>query len=341
MSAASIITSIVTGGTNSHATVSEEVNAYATDFITPGVVGSFTNTAGVSPSTGSFAVNQDSSADMGVTITGSGNTTNSQALAYITGQATSQNTQVFRARMSTNYTSYTINANSSGVTKYDWIYLSFSPTYGANPDSAADDVITLYTSRSTSSSADNGSPPTYGLLLAVVTVANGASSIVNANISDRRVGCIFNISGGGVVNTDVLYNPVKFSYSLTNSFNTGTASNVKVTYDTKIYDTGSNYDSVTNHRFTAPMAGFYHFTATAQSAVVGASRRQVINFFKNGTYIPGSNGTDQTLTSNYFGLVGVLDIQLAQTDYIEVDIYADNGQSFITGIFSGFLISKT
>lgn len=177
--ASTIVTSIVSGGSNNHATVSEEANAYATDFVSQGIVGAIGNTSGAAPSTGGFGVSQDASPDMGVTV--------NSGVAYITGTPSGQGSQVLRARMTANYTAYTINANASGSTKYDWVYLSFSAANASNPSSSADNVITLFTSRSSSNVSDNGTPPTYGLLLAVVTVANGASSITNANISDRRV----------------------------------------------------------------------------------------------------------------------------------------------------------
>lgn len=173
---ASIIASVVTGGSNSHQTVAEELNNVATDFVSQGVVGAFTSG---SPNTGAFAVTQDASPDMGVTIL--------TGRAYVSGTPTGQDSQVLSARMTSNYTGYTINANASGSTKYDWIYLALSATNANTPSSAADNVITLVTSRSTSNATDNGSPPTYGLLLAVVTVANGASSITNGNITDKRV----------------------------------------------------------------------------------------------------------------------------------------------------------
>ncbi len=80
----------------------------------------------------------------------------------------------------------TISANSSGSTKYDWIYIKLDATYMQNPDVSAQSVASLTTSRSTSSSTDDGSPPTYNYLLAVVTVANGAVSITNSNITDKR-----------------------------------------------------------------------------------------------------------------------------------------------------------
>ncbi len=172
---ASIIASVITGGTNSHQTVAEDLNAYATDWVSQGVVGSITTG---SPNTGSFGVTQDSSPDMGITILA--------GQAYVSGTPSGQDTQVLRARMTSNYTNYTINANVSGSTKYDWIYLQLSATNASTPDSAADNVITLLTSRSTSNASDNGSPPTYGIPLAIVTVANGASSITNGNIADKR-----------------------------------------------------------------------------------------------------------------------------------------------------------
>lgn len=175
MAAASIIASVITGGSNSHQTVAEELNAYATDFVNQGVLGTITSGT---PATGAFAVTQDSSPDMGVTVL--------SGVAYVSGTPSGQDAQVIRARMTSNYTAYTINANASGSTKFDWIYLQLSATNANNPSLAADNVITLYTSRSTSNASDNGAPPTYGILLAVVTVANGASSITNANISDRR-----------------------------------------------------------------------------------------------------------------------------------------------------------
>lgn len=136
--------------------------------------------------------------------------------AYVLGTPTGQDSQVLRARMSANYTTYTINSNSTGSTRYDWIYLQLSATNANTPDSAADNVITLLTSRSTSNSSDNGSPPTYGLLLAVVTVANGAASITNGNISDKRV-----VATIGATSSSVSTGWQSLPYALTYSANNG------------------------------------------------------------------------------------------------------------------------
>lgn len=178
--ASTITTSVVTGGSNAHATTVSEVNAFRTDFSTPGVIGTTTSTAGVAPATGSFAVNAQASPAMFVDVTAGS--------ANITATPAGQVSQVIRANMVANYTSYAISANASGSTKYDWVYLSVDATKANNPASDASDVTALFTSRSSSNTTDNGSPPTYGVLLAVVTVANGASSISNANVSDQRYG---------------------------------------------------------------------------------------------------------------------------------------------------------
>jgi hypothetical protein len=231
--ASAIITSVVTGGSNSHATVSSEANGYATDFVTQGTLGTFTNSNGAAPTTGSFGVNQNTGSDMNLLILGSGNTGSGAAVAYVTCTPSTQDKQVLRARMTADYTPYAINSNSSGATVYDWVYLSASATNATTPDAAADNVINLFTSRSTSSSSDTGSPPTYGILLAVVTVANGATAITNANISDRRTqatlntGALSSTTGWNSLSLPLTYSAYNgnHSYNLTSSNDlTGTLS---------------------------------------------------------------------------------------------------------------------
>lgn len=173
----SLYTSILTAGTNSHQETSENANAVATDFVSQGVIGAITNTSGVAPSTGAFAVNAQGTPNMTVAV--------SSGIAWVQATPTSQNSQMLRVR-NTASANVTISANSSGSTKYDWVYIQIDATKAANPASDASDVATLVTSRSSSSSVDNGTPPTYGYNIAVVTVENGASSITNGNIADKR-----------------------------------------------------------------------------------------------------------------------------------------------------------
>lgn len=172
-----ITVSVLQGGANSHQTTSEEINYYATDFITEGVVGTMANTSGVAPMTGTFAVNAQGTPDATVAV--------STGIAYITATPTSGNSQNLRVQNSAS-SNVTISANSTGGTRYDWLYLKIDPDKAKDPNSGASDVATLVTSRSTSNNVDNGTPPTYGLLLAVLTVANGFTTISNGNIADRR-----------------------------------------------------------------------------------------------------------------------------------------------------------
>lgn len=174
---ATLTTSIVTGGSNSHETSAAEVNALATDFIAQGVVGAISATSGVAPTTGAFAVNAQSSPDMSVRVTA--------GVAYVTGTPTGGVSQTVRVSMDT-FEDVVIAANATGGTRYDWVYIKLDADKLVNPAVDASDVASLVTSRSTSASVDNGTPPTYGYCIAVVTVANGAATIVNGNITDAR-----------------------------------------------------------------------------------------------------------------------------------------------------------
>jgi hypothetical protein len=192
MSANTIITSVVTAGSNNHTTVAEEANTIATDFVTQGVVGAITLNSG-SGGTGSFCVNQNTGSNMAINILA--------GQAYITATPSSQGSQVLRARTSSDYTAYTINSNASGSTKYDWIYLKVDATKANNPAADASDVTSIYTSRSSSNATDNGTPPTYGLLLGYVTVVNGATAITNSNITDRRFNTSIGAQNGSLIVT--------------------------------------------------------------------------------------------------------------------------------------------
>lgn len=168
--------SVLTGGSNNFDTTSEHLNALATDILEDGVVGSVGNTAGVAPMTGGLACNAQGTPNMTVAVTA--------GKCYVTATPSGQSSQRLRANISAQ--NATIAANSTGGTRYDWIYVKIDATNAANPNAAGDNVASIVVSRSTSSSTDNGTPPTYGYAIAVVTVANGASSITNGNITDVR-----------------------------------------------------------------------------------------------------------------------------------------------------------
>lgn len=174
----SLITSILTGGTHSHQTTSELANALATDLLSAGVVDSVANTGGIAPCTGGFAPNAQGSPNMTIAI--------STGVEYVVATPTGQGSQILRVKNGAS-ANVTIAANATGSTRYDWIYVKIDPDVAVNTDAGGDDAASLVACRSTSNTADNsGSAPAFGNLIAVVTVANGASSISNANIADKR-----------------------------------------------------------------------------------------------------------------------------------------------------------
>lgn len=206
-----ITVDVLTGGSNNHETTSEAANAIATDFIAEGIVSTVSNTSGVAPATGGFAVNAQGTPDMTVAV--------SAGVAYVQGTPTSQNSQTFRVKNSAS-SNVTISANSSGSTKYDWVYISLNATNLNTPNTAGDNVATLTTSRSSSASTDDGTPPTYGYPLAVVTVANGASSITNSMIRDVRVQAAVSAGASSTSSTwtDTGYVPGTVTYNGNRSY---------------------------------------------------------------------------------------------------------------------------
>lgn len=172
-----IYVSVLNGGTNGHTVSGRDFTGIATDFVSQGVVGAIASGTTSASNTGAFGVNQ----------VGSGTTQQTQinpGRCYITATPTSSISQTFQVEDTTG-TTLTHSANA-GATAYDWVYATLDATKLANPASDASDPLVYQIVRSTSASTQTGSAPTYGILLAVVTVATSYTAITNANISDKR-----------------------------------------------------------------------------------------------------------------------------------------------------------
>jgi hypothetical protein len=287
--------SILTGGSNSHTTSSEEVNGIYTDILSNGIVGAITATSGVAPTTGGFAVNAQGTPDMTVAVTA--------GTAYVTGTPTGGNSQRFRVSMATSE-NVTIAANSTGGTRYDHIYIKLDADKLATPNTAGDDVATLVASRSTSASTDNGTPPTYGYKIAVVTVANGASSIANANITDSRAQ-----SGATTVYSQLPAGSVVQIAGATNTLN-GTTTTVLPADDTLPQNTEGV--EVTTQSITPKSATNILIIDVWQLGYVSTASAATIALFQDSTasalaaaeqYMPNSNGL-VNLTCRYIMTAG-------------------------------------
>jgi len=171
---------IIQSGTSNYLTPAESFNVVATDTLTPGIVGSYTSTSGVAPTTGSFAVNAQGSPNMTVAV--------SAGQAYVSATPTGGTAQNIRVKM-TSSENVTIAANSTGSTRYDFVYIKVDADKLNNPAADGTDVVTLTTQRSTTSTVDSNGALANALCIAIVTVTNGAVSIANADISDYRIAC--------------------------------------------------------------------------------------------------------------------------------------------------------
>lgn len=136
-------------------------------------------------------------------------------------------------------------------------------------------------------------------------------------------------------------NPYKFRAYRSAAWTTGTPS--KVAFDAESFDTNNNFDSTTNHRYVAPVSGFYQFNVVVSSSNTSGQGLS-LDFYKNGVrasflgaFVNGNN--------SWVCAVGGGDVlQLAAGDYVEV-FYYGSGAAGVAGQdvtwFSGFLVSRT
>lgn len=89
----------------------------------------------------------------------------------------------------------------------------------------------------------------------------------------------------------------------------------KIQLNAESYDSNNNFDSATNYRYTAPVAGYYQISASIN--VTAFTGRVVVGVFKNGSEV--SRGFDFTSSSSLdFGGSNSDILLLAAGDYIEL-----------------------
>lgn len=183
-----------------------------------------------------------------------------------------------------------------------------------------------------------------GTSLSAGSGAITGGSLVNATHTHANAAGGGQIANSGIsgVGTEKLANPYKFLVYSSATMNI--ASDGVMAFDTREYDTGSNVNITTNKgRFTAPIAGFYHFDAVGY--IQSLTGQAWLDLLKNGTtvkqgpIIPSAAGVNVAV-----GLS--VTVQLAANDYIEIGGGNSQGTRNWTGgsvnsWFSGFLVSAT
>lgn len=152
------------------------------------------------------------------------------------------------------------------------------------------------------------------------------------------------LSRDGAISLAAVTNPNAIAYNFSvyrnSAWTTGAGAFAKVAFNTKVYDTGSNFDATTNNRFTAPVTGYYSFQ-TGISTTANATRHAVA-LYKNGVEVKrlqdsGVIGT-ATLTVR-----GEAVLRLNAGDYIEVFHFTTagvaGGATDILTWFSGYFLS--
>lgn len=258
--------SVIPSGTNNYLTPAEKFNQPITDHIGQGIVGLLGNTSGVAPATGNFAVNAQGSPNMTVAV--------SSGSAYVVATPSGGNQQTF-AVTSDASENVTISANSTGGTRYDFVYLVLDATKLTAPAVTGTDVASFTVQRSTTQYVDSNGAPSNSLLLAEVTVANGAASIANSVITDRRIVSNLTFNNGwnrfSVTATYASSTTFTLTGDWTNVLSTGTKIWFKQSGSSKyFYVTGTSYSTGTT---TVTVTGGTDYTV-ANAAIYDAHYSQ-------------------------------------------------------------------
>jgi len=100
------------------------------------------------------------------------------------------------------------------------------------------------------------------------------------------------------------------------------ATYTKLQFQTKEFDTNSNFDAVTNYRFTPTVAGYYQ--VNGQFSVGSSATSMSPAIYKNGSiYKSGNNSTSNQNTATVSCIVYLN----GSTDYIEFYGYLASGQA--------------
>jgi len=114
-----------------------------------------------------------------------------------------------------------------------------------------------------------------------------------------------------------------FSYYLGAGQTISTATDTKIQFATKIFDTNNYYDATTNYRFTPLIAGYYQITVCVRDGTGATAGSIRANIYKNGgvvsTFISANN------TNSVSAMTSDLIFMNGSTDYIEGYIYQNSG----------------
>ena len=154
-----------------------------------------------------------------------------------------------------------------------------------------------------------------------------------SGVADRML-----ISDDGYVTTP--NQPMFRAYNTVND--TFSTSDAKMAFNSTRISVGSHFDT-SNHRFVAPIAGYYFFTWGGTLAHSAGDAYITAYLRKNGSSANGMRIRANSTSSStlYAGMAGAEVQYMAANDYMEVWHYSQNGNAYAVSpeyIFSGMLI---
>lgn len=147
-------------------------------------------------------------------------------------------------------------------------------------------------------------------MLVGMAVSNGTAITSVTQFGSDSLGHIYYPQGAGSV--ALSQNPYKFSVARTAAYLTIAGTFTKLPFDTKTFDSGNNFDVLTNNRFTAPVSGYYYFNARLDVV----NTRVILALYKNGS--PIKRGPDITVASSQVGACLATSLPLVAGDYVEL-----------------------
>jgi hypothetical protein len=220
--------------------------------------------------------------------------------------ASSYDPRVIYAGM-TAATTLTLPSNSQGSTRVDTICLRIDQSIA--PDANGTNLPSIVDVQGGASSA-LGNAPSDGALylpLALVTIANGATSVSQSNVADARM---------------VQPNQARFAAQMNTAQSITDNTWTQIQYDTVNEDASGMFTTGATAKFTAPLSGWYNvrwcvtFSAAGTSMVAGGSwvqKNGTSSFYKQGSSMSGTVASNADGTS-----VGSARVHLNRGDTINI-----------------------
>lgn len=116
----------------------------------------------------------------------------------------------------------------------------------------------------------------------------------------------------------------------------------KLPINTKEFDTNSNFDNVTNYRFTPTVAGYYQLNAGYSNSYTAGANNSFIAIYKNGSNYKQGNLVTSATGVGCLVVVNSLVYMNGTTDYVEIYGYSSNAANTSSGqnttYFNGALV---